>query len=318
MNPASRERPSIRKLLSSPNLEFLMEAHNGLSARIVEETGFGGIWASGLSISAALGVRDCNEASWTQVLDLVEFMADAAPRTPVLLDGDTGFGNFNNVRRLIRKCEQRGISGVCLEDKVFPKRNSFVKGSQELADPVEFSGKIRAAKDSQTDPDFTVVARLEGFIAGLPLDEVLCRADRYHEAGADALLVHSRQENPDEILAFAAAWDRPCPLVIVPTTYGDTPSSVFAEAGISLIIWANHIMRASITAMQSACRMIHRQESIRGIEERIAPLPEVFRLQRCEELADAEKRYLPAGQDEGISAPPPGTEQTGMAPPDPA
>jgi phosphoenolpyruvate phosphomutase len=285
-----------------------MEAHSGLSARIVEETGFGGIWASGLSISAALGVRDCNEASWTQVLEVVEFMHDAAPNTPILVDGDTGFGNFNNVRRLVRKLEQRHISGVCLEDKVFPKRNSFVKGKQEIADPIEFAGKIRAAKDSQSTADFSVIARVEGFIAGLSLDEVLSRADRYYDAGADAVLVHSKRNDANEILAFAKDWDRPCPLVIVPTTYGDTPTAEFAEAGVSAVIWANHIMRASISAMQTACNMIFKQQSIRAVEERIAPLSEVFRLQRTEELAEAESRYLPTGSDRDTPAPLPVSE----------
>ncbi len=116
----------FKQLLHSPQLEFLMEAHNGLSARIVEETGFKGIWASGLSISAALGVRDNNEASWTQVLEVVEFMADATS-IPILLDGDTGFGNFNNARRLVQKLEQRGCSAVCIEDKELPKTNSFIQ-----------------------------------------------------------------------------------------------------------------------------------------------------------------------------------------------
>src|SRR5215468_6119642 len=98
----------LRMLVDSPYLTFLMEAHNGLSAKIVEEAGFDGIWASGLTISAALGVRDCNEASWTQVLEVLEFMADVTD-IPILLDGDTGYGNFNNARRLVRKLCQRGI-----------------------------------------------------------------------------------------------------------------------------------------------------------------------------------------------------------------
>src|ERR1041384_6451479 len=156
----------FKQMLKSPQLEFLMEAHNGMSARIVEETGFKGIWASGLAISAALGVRDNNEASWTQVLEVVEFMSDATT-VPILLDGDTGFGNFNNVRRLVKKLEQRGVAAVCIEDKLFPKTNSFIGGeNQPLADVDEFSGKIKAAKDTQIDPDFMVVARLEAFIAG--------------------------------------------------------------------------------------------------------------------------------------------------------
>ena len=150
----------LRQMLTSNELEFLMEAHNGLSARIAREAGFKGIWASGLSISAQFGVRDNNEASWTQVVDNLEFMADASD-LPILLDGDTGYGNFNNVRRLVRKLEQRGIAGVCIEDKQFPKTNSFIKGeAQPLADVDEFCGKIKAGKDSQLDENFSIVARV--------------------------------------------------------------------------------------------------------------------------------------------------------------
>src|SRR5690606_11405490 len=172
-------------MLQSPRLEFLMEAHNGLSAKIVEEAGFKGIWASGLSISAALGVRDNNEASWTQVLEVLEFMSDATS-IPILLDGDTGYGNFNNMRRLVKKLEQRNIAGVCIEDKIFPKTNSFIAGeTQPLADIEEFCGKIKAAKDAQLDDDFVVVARVEAFIAGWGLEEALRRAEAYRQAGAD-------------------------------------------------------------------------------------------------------------------------------------
>src|SRR4026209_2221221 len=175
-----KKTTQFRRLLKSNRLEFLMEAHNGLSARIVEEAGYKGIWASGLSISAALGVRDNNEASWTQVLAVVEFMADATS-VPILLDGDTGFGNFNNVRRLVKKLEQRGVAAVCIEDKLFPKTNSFIKSErQPLAELDEFVGKIKAVKDGQRDPDFCVVARLEGFIAGWGLEEVLRRAEACH------------------------------------------------------------------------------------------------------------------------------------------
>ena len=99
----------LRKLLTSPETSFIMEAHNGLSARIVEEAGFQGIWGSGLTISSQFGVRDNNEASWTQIIELLEFMSDASS-LPILLDGDTGYGNFNNVRRLVRKLCQRGIA----------------------------------------------------------------------------------------------------------------------------------------------------------------------------------------------------------------
>lgn len=108
--------------------------------------GFKGIWGSGLSISAQLGVRDCNEASWTQVTEVLEFMADAT-KIPILLDADTGYGNFNNARRLVRKLEKIGVAGCCLEDKIFPKTNSLLDNrKQPLADVNEFALKIRVRK----------------------------------------------------------------------------------------------------------------------------------------------------------------------------
>ncbi len=298
MTPASTavdvpETTQLKSLLRSGGVEFLMEAHNGLSARIVQEAGFSGIWASGLSISAAMGVRDNNEASWTQVLEVVEFMSDATS-IPILLDADTGYGNFNNVRRLVRKLEQRGVAGFCIEDKLFPKTNSFIGGErQELADIDVFCGKIKAAKDTQRDPDFCVVARVEAFIAGWGLGEALRRAEAYNEAGADAILMHSKIATPDEIVSFMEEWDDRCPVVVVPTTYYSTPTRVFREAGVSLVLWANHTLRASIRAMQHITRKIHEEQTLLTVEDEIVPVREVFRLQDAEELQEAERAYLP-------------------------
>jgi len=282
----------LRAMLTSPELEFLMEAHNGLSARIVREAGFKGIWASGLSISAQFGVRDNNEASWTQVVDMLEFMADASD-LPILLDGDTGYGNFNNLRRLVRKLEQRGIAGVCIEDKQFPKTNSFLNGErQPLAEVEEFAGKIAAGKDTQQDANFSIVARVEALIAGWGMEEALRRAEAYRRAGADAILIHSKLSKPDEILAFAREWARRAPLVIVPTRYYSTPTEVFRKAGISTVIWANHLLRSAATAMQSVAQEIQRSETLINVEDRIVSVDEIFRLQDAEEYAAAERHYL--------------------------
>src|SRR5277367_2687001 len=260
----------LRQMLLSDQLEFLMEAHNGLSARIVREAGFSGIWGSGLSISAQFGVRDNNEASWTQVVDTLEFMADASD-LPILLDGDTGYGNFNNMRRLVRKLEQRGIAGVCIEDKQFPKTNSFLNGErQPLADIAEFAGKIAAGKDTQTDANFSIVARVEALIAGWGMDEALKRAEAYRLAGADAILIHSKLSKPDEILTFAREWAGRGPLVIVPTKYYSTPTDAFRQAGISTVIWANHLLRGAATTMQAIAREIHTQETLVNVEDRVA------------------------------------------------
>ncbi|MCB0263847.1 MAG: phosphoenolpyruvate mutase [Calditrichaeota bacterium] len=288
-----KKTTQFKNMLLSNQLEFIMEAHNGLSAKIVEETGFKGIWGSGLSISAALGVRDNNEASWTQVLEVLEFMSDATS-IPIMLDADTGYGNFNNARRLVHKLEQRGVAAMCIEDKLFPKTNSFINSEQQpLADMDEFSGKIRAVKDAQSDDDFCVVARVEAFIAGWDVDEALRRAESYYRAGADAVLIHSKKNSPDQILEFMKHWQNTCPVVIVPTMYYDTPTDVFEKAGISLVIWANHLLRSSISAMQNTAAEIYKSQSLGNVEPNVVPVKEIFRLQNADELKQAEKRYLP-------------------------
>lgn len=283
----------FRELLASNELEFLCEAHNGLSARICEEAGFKGIWASGLCLSAQYGVRDSNEASWTQVLEMLEFMSDAT-RLPILLDGDTGYGNFNNTRRLVQKLEMRGISAVCIEDKLFPKTNSFLNSlAQPLADVDEFCGKIKAAKDAQKDENFSVIARVEALVAGWGLDEAIRRAEAYDAAGADGILIHSAKHTADEVLAFKREWGTRLPVVIVPTKYYSTPTEVFREYGFSIVIWANHLLRSALAAMQRTAEDLVREQSLHTIEERIAPVAEVFRLQGAQELSEAEERYLP-------------------------
>jgi phosphoenolpyruvate phosphomutase len=293
LRPPATRFAALRREIFSPSLSFLMEAHDGLSAKIVEEAGFPGIWASGLTMSAALGLRDSNEASWTQVLDVLEYMADATT-LPILVDGDTGHGNFNNVRRFVRKLCERGLAGVCLEDKLFPKTNSFIGEGQPLADVEEFCGRIKAGKDSQLDDDFVLVARVEALVSGRGMAEALRRAEAYHRAGADAILIHSKQSTADEIFAFARHWAGRAPLVIVPTMYYATPTALFREAGISTVIWANHLLRAAIAAMRETAARIRQDESLARVEGQVASVQDIFRLVGNAELEQAEKRYLPA------------------------
>lgn len=286
----------LRDLLTSSETCILMEAHNGLSAKLAQEAGFEALWASGLAISSALGVRDSNEASWTQVLEVLEFMSDATS-IPILLDGDTGYGNFNNVTRLVRKLEERGIAGVCLEDKLFPKTNSFLDGDkQALAGVDEFCGKLRAAKDCQRNPDFVVVARTEAFIAGWGLSEAMLRATAYARNGADLILVHSKRSDSNEIMAFMDEWKLDVPIIIVPTKYPTEPIASFREKGIHNFIFANQGMRTVITALQTNLRKLHESEDLMSIEKEIAPVDEIFRLQNVGELKRAEGRYLPTPQ----------------------
>ncbi|WP_027522006.1 phosphoenolpyruvate mutase [Bradyrhizobium sp. Ec3.3] len=275
---------------SNSELSFLMEAHDGLSAAIAKRAGFKGLWASGLSIATTLGYRDANEASWSQFVDVVERIVDSTA-LPVLVDGDGGFGNFNNARLLARKLRQRGAAGVALEDSCFPKMNSFVGERHPLADINEFSGRLRAVKDTVAD-DMVLVARIEALIGGHVMDEALLRAHAYADAGADAILIHSRKSSADEIFSFVSAWQNRLPVVIVPTKYFRTPVSTYRDADISTVIWANHSMRAAAAAMRQVCDDIMAEEGIAGVEPRIATLDEVFALLGYDELARAEVRYL--------------------------
>ncbi|TKV74016.1 phosphoenolpyruvate mutase [Bradyrhizobium elkanii] len=285
------------QICSSSEVSFLMEAHDGLSAAIAERAGFKGLWASGLSIASSLGYRDANEASWSQVVGVVERIVDSS-RLPVLVDGDGGFGNFNNARLLARKLRQCGAAGVALEDSCYPKTNSLVGHRHPLADVDEFSGRLRAVKDTVAD-DLILVARIESFIAGHELDEALSRAHAYADAGSDAILIHSRRSAADEIFAFTRAWQNKLPVVIVPTKYYRTPVSAYRRARISTVIWANHSMRAAIAAMRHVCNRIIAEENTASIEPNIATLDEVFELLRYDELARAEAHYLLHPPDSG-------------------
>lgn len=293
--PERSAGPSFSQILrdeicSKTTVSFLMEAHDALSAAIAKRAGFKSLWASGLSIASSLGYRDANEASWSQLVDVVERIVDST-ELPVLVDGDGGFGNFNNARLLARKLHQRGAAGIALEDSCFPKINSFVGDRHPLADVDEFSGRLRAVKDSVAG-DLVLVARTEALIAGHGMDDAILRANAYAAAGADAILIHSRKDTAEEILSFAAAWRNRLPVVIVPTKYYRTPVSAYRDAGISTVIWANHSMRAAIAAMRRVCGRILAEEGIAGIEPDVATLDEIFELLKYDELARAEARYF--------------------------
>lgn len=280
----------LRALLAGPQPCQLMGVHDGLSARIATAEGFPALWASGLCMSTARGVRDSDEASWTELLGLVETMVEAAA-VPILVDGDTGYGNFNTARRFSQRAERTGAAGVCFEDKVFPKMNSFFGDSHELAPVAEFCGKIKACKDAQRDPGFVVVARTESLIAGRPMEEALDRAAAYAGAGADALFVHSRRSTPVEIATFLEGYEGALPVVIAPTTFPDLSVAEFGRLGVSAVIWANHSMRAAFSAMREVCQQIRADGGISAVEGQVATLKEIFGLLDYKALEHDEERY---------------------------
>jgi phosphoenolpyruvate phosphomutase len=288
MTPARR----LRACLTQPEPVVAVGAHDALSAKLAAAAGFGAIWASGFGISAVRAVPDANILTMTETLEAVKQMI-AAVDIPVIADCDSGYGNAINVMRTVREFEREGAAGLCLEDNVFPKRCSFYAGvRRDLVTAEEHADKIRAAASARTDPDFLIIARTEALIAGYGLDEALARARAYAEAGADAVLVHSKAPTFAELHAFAARWRGPVPLVAVPTTYPDVTLDELAADGFRMVIFANQLLRGAIGAMRRILATWRQARTAGAVEREIVPLADVYDLVGLSELQAQERAYL--------------------------
>lgn len=283
----------LRDKMADSGLVHIMAAHSPLSARLAKEAGFDGIWASGFELSALYGLADVSLISMTQHLDMLRAMADRVD-LPIVADIDTGFGNAINVIHAVQQYERGGASAVVIEDKSFPKVTSLIAdGRQDLLRIEEFQGKIEAACRTRVDSGFLVIARDEALIAGLGENEALKRAAAYEEAGADMILIHSKQKTPDEVESFVRAWKGRVPIVIVPTAYPEmTAERIRALEKIKMVIYGNHAIRAAVTAMQDVFAAILKDGGIQNVDKRIVSVEEIFRLQDMDQVKINEKRYL--------------------------
>jgi phosphoenolpyruvate phosphomutase len=205
----------LRAALKKPGAVKVVGAHDALSARLIERAGFDGVWASGFAISASLKcIPDASFITSSEQLEVERNIAEAV-NIPVIADCDTGYGNALNVMRTVNDRERAGVAAICIEDNVYPKRCSFYAGVRRELIPIdEHCGKIKAAKAAQTVPDFMVIARTEALIAGWGQEEALKRAQAYAEAGADAVLIHSKSKTFDELKTLYRAWSGRVPLVV--------------------------------------------------------------------------------------------------------
>ncbi len=286
----------LQELLKQPGPALVLGAHDALSARLAQQAGFDAIWASGFGISATNALPDANILTMSETLEAVRRMS-AAVSIPVIADCDNGFGNAINVMRTVTEYEQAGAAGLCIEDNIFPKRCSFYAGVQRELVPIdEHARKIQAATAARQNADFVIIARTEAFIAGWGKDEALRRARAYVEAGADAILIHSKAATFDEELRdFAASWDMPCPLVSVPTTYAEITAHDLAAAGFQFVIFANQTLRAAVTGMRSALATLKREGRPAAVDEQIVTLPEIYDLVGVPDLQANEKKFLVPG-----------------------
>ena len=279
----------LRQKLDSVPLLKVGGAFDAMSAKLVELYGFDAIWAGSFAISATNALPDASIMTMTEFLHVATTMVDAC-NIPVIADCDTGFGGPSNVSHLVKKYENSGIAAISIEDKVFPKQNSLLEGGrQELISEKEFVAKIIAAKEVKQSSDFMIIARTEALIAGLGVKEAIKRARAYEKAGADAILIHSKKNTPDEIFEFSDAWGGHLPLIIVPTSYPSVKINDLKLHNIKMVIYANQALRASHAAIKNILDKILKSESINEVNEEISSMEEIFNLQKMYDIKKQEE-----------------------------
>ncbi|MFJ8883248.1 isocitrate lyase/phosphoenolpyruvate mutase family protein [Streptomyces sp. NPDC102402] len=274
-----RNSASFRSVLASHDVVRVAGAHHALSGVLAQEAGFQAVWSSSFEVSASRCLPDASILSMTEYLEAAANIQKALD-IPVVADCDTGYGGNYNVAHMVHEFEGAGITAVCMEDKLFPKMNSFADGDQTLLSTKAFASKIETAKAVQSSEEFFVIARTEALISGAGLDQAVERCFAYADSGADAVLIHSKAPTKDEVLAFLDRWDQRVPVVIVPTTYPDWHIDDVREAGVSVVIYANQGMRATLSALRATYRAIYEAGDTTALEPEIAAVRDIFDLQR--------------------------------------
>lgn len=287
---ADMRQRSLRRFLQVKPIVRIMEVHNGLSGLIVEKTKvenengileFDGIWESSLTDSASKGKPDNASVDMSSRIETIEQILEVTTK-PIIVDADNG-GETEHFKFTVRTLERLGISAIIIEDKVGPKRNSlFGTEVHQLQDsPQEFAEKIRAGKSAQISSDLMIIARIESLILERGMDDALTRAKTYVEAGADGIMIHSRQKTPDEVLEFARhfrEYSRDIPLVVVPTSYLSITEKELADAGINIVIYANHLLRSAYPAMLKTAQEILKYGRAYEANDNCMPIKEILNL----------------------------------------
>lgn len=288
-HPRSR-RSVLPHLLETQPIVRLVEAHSPLAAFVAAQARaeidgatrrFHGLWSSSLADATVRGKRDTEAVGMDERLDSVASLLSMSD-LPLLFDAETG-GPPAALARYIARMEALGVAGAVIEDKVGLKQNSLLGPSrgQRQEDVEVFAEKISVAASTPASGDFLVVARVESLTLDNGLDDALMRAQAYVKAGANAVMIHSRRQQPDEVLEFAGTFrtDNPCvPLVAVPTTYSGISETDLASHGFNIIIYANHLLRAALPAMQRVAEQILVHERAGETESQLMPIPELLNL----------------------------------------
>lgn len=279
----------LKEMMKSKSIIKVGGAYDALSAKLVETAGFDAIWAGSFAISATHALPDASILTMTEFLRATENMVDAC-NIPVIADCDTGFGGPSNVSHAVKKYEKAGIAGISIEDKIFPKQNSLLENSkQELLPEKDFVAKIIAAKESRKEENFMIIARTEALIAKKGMDEAIKRANAYEKAGADAILIHSKEKTPNEIFEFSNQWNGNIPLVVVPTSYPSVKTSELILNNIKIVIYANQSLRAAHNIMSIILKEIIQKDSLSEVKIDLSSMDDIFKLQEMYKINDQEK-----------------------------
>jgi phosphoenolpyruvate phosphomutase len=283
-------RSKLRRLLHSKPLLKFIEAHNGLTGLIVENVSvdkngikleFDGMWASSLTESTVKGKPDIEAVDVTSRVNSLQDILEVTTK-PIIFDADTG-GKIEHLKFTIRTLERLGVSAVIIEDKTGLKKNSlFGNDVEQTQDSIEnFSDKIRGAKDAQVTEDFMVIARIESLILQAGMQDALTRATAYIEAGADGIMIHSRERSPKEIIEFCTefmSFSRRVPLIAVPSSYNIITERELEELGVNVVIYANQLLRAAYPAMLETAKSILKNGRSFEIDSKLLSISEIIEL----------------------------------------
>ena len=280
----------LRRLMLSKDIVRILESHNSLTGLIIEKINiienkktieFDGMWSSSLTDSATKGLPDNSSLSFSARISSLNDIMDVTTK-PLVFDADNG-GQIEHLPFLVRSLERSGASAIIMEDKVGLKKNSLFKNQKGTKQdkPQLFAKKIKKICDSRRSQDFMVIARIESFILGKGLNDALKRAEVYSKAGADAILIHSKEKTPLEIFSFANEFRKSknfIPLVSVPSTYSKVYEKDLIKNGFKLVIYANQLLRAAYPAMQNTAKTILKNKRAFEADKNIIPIKEIINL----------------------------------------
>ena len=280
----------LKRLIYSKKIVRILESHNSLTGLIIENLNiikknikieFDGMWSSSLTDSATKGLPDNSSLSFSARISSLNDMMDVTIK-PLVFDADNG-GQIEHLPYLIRSLERAGVSAIIMEDKIGLKKNSLFKNQSGTKQdkPNLFAKKIKKICDTRQSNDFMVIARIESFIVGKGLNDALKRAEIYSKAGADAILIHSKEKTTSEIFSFAKKFKKSkyfIPLVSVPSTYSKVYEKDLIKNGFKLVIYANQLLRAAYPAMQNAAKSILEKSRAFEVDKKIIPIKEIISL----------------------------------------